>query len=340
MDQEASLFPAAADSGRIVLVGTAKGMDEIYDRWMAIPGNGWHGIFVDALARPGRTLEWVMEQRRLLGVLGPQEFPLNAHEAFLATGSCAFDHDSLMALEQHSTYPPDHVGRFESAITPQGKRLQFAHQGDGGWSVWEWPDPAREYLVAADVAGGRADGDFSAAVVYDTTSWDQVAGFHGKLEPALFARELSKAGLFYNTAMLAPEANNHGQAVIALLIGWRYRNLYRHRAVDKRSAKAEIRPGWSTTEQSRTTLVHALEQAVAQGTIGIRDRRAIGEMHRFIYRETLRGGRFEADKGAHDDLVIAHGIAAAVLSMGPAARSKGGDFEQPALPATKTGYAT
>jgi hypothetical protein len=338
-DQEASLFPAAADSGRILLVGTGNGMDAIYDRWMASPENGWHPIFVGALARPGRTIEWVREQREALGDLGPQEFPLDISEAFLASGRCAFDRESLDLLLRHSVMPDMFRGFIDSEKVDGRKRLVFVSRTPAPWRVWEWPRADREYVIAGDVAGGRADGDFSAAVVYDTTSWDQVAAFHDRIEPALFARELVKAGHLYNRALLVPEANNHGQAVVALLLGWKYPNLYHHRAVDKRSSKAERRPGWSTTEQSRVTLVHALEKAVAEGTIGIRDKRAIAEMHRFIYRETQRGGRFEADSGAHDDLVIAHGIAAAVLGMGSAAKPKGTPIEQPQMPDTVTGYA-
>jgi hypothetical protein len=206
------------------------------------------------------------------------------------------------------------------------------------WQFWQAPEPGRSYLVAADVAGGRADGDFSTAVVYDTRSWDECACFEGHMAPALFARELSKVGYFYNGAMLAPEANNHGQAVIALLLGWRYPNLYHHRAVDKRTNKAERKPGWSTTAQSRVTLVHALEKMISEGSIGIRNKAAIGQMHRFVYRETARGGRFEADAGAHDDLVIAHGIAAAILSMGVAGRAPTRPIEQPQLAESVTGY--
>jgi len=338
-DQEASLFPAAADSGRILLVGTGNGMDAIYDRWMAAPENGWHPIFVSALARPGRTLEWVMDQREALGDLGPQEFPLDATEAFLAAGRCAFDRDSLDLLMKHSVMAPAFRGRFESMKVEGHKTLIPRADPQGAWVVWEWPHADREYIVAADVAGGRADGDYSAAVVYDTTSWDQVACFHDRLEPALFARELNKVGHLFNRALLAPESNNHGQAVIALLLGWRYPHLYHHRKVDKRTSRADRRPGWATTEQSRVTLVHALEKAVSEGTLGIRDKRAIAEMHRFIYRETTRGGRFEADAGAHDDLVVAHGIAAAILGMGSAARPRGEEIEQPEVPETVTGYA-
>jgi len=35
----------------------------------------------------------------------------------------------------------------------------------GSWQVWRMPERGRSYLIAADVCGGTASGDFSAAAV-------------------------------------------------------------------------------------------------------------------------------------------------------------------------------
>ena len=74
-----------------------------------------------------------------------------------------------------------------------------------------------------------------------------------------------------------------------------------------------------------------------QGSLGIRDQAAVGEMLRFIDKD----GREEADAGAHDDRVLTHAIAAAVL-----ARSRNASPPKPSAPAkpyrprvsSRTGY--
>lgn len=354
-EQEASLLPAVSDSardgyGRAVMVGTANGMDSIYDRWMGAPSNGWHPIFVGALARPGRTEGWVEGERRALGDLGPQEFPYTAEEAFLASGRCAFDRDKLQELSRFSCTIAHRQGDLiavEPGPSAKAKKrtLMVIDSRSGGWEFWDWPHKDRSYIACGDVAGGRGDGDYSTIVVYDTTTWEQVAAYRAQVEPAVYARELMKCGYYFahngRPALLVPEANNHGQAVVALLRGWGYPNIYRRRTVDKRNNKPQQQLGWATTTQSRNTLVHALGTCIDDGLLGIRDAKFVAEAHRFIWRETMRAGRFEADAGAHDDIVIAHGIAAAVLTMTYAApRDTDGPMEQPSMEGAdpKTAY--
>lgn len=316
-EQEASLFPAAADSGRIVLVGTANGMDGFYERW--IGDDAWHKIFVGATSRPGRTREWVDVERRALGSLGPQEYPLTAAEAFLASGRCVFDQDGLQDLLDHSTRPPE--ARVDLRHTGAGIVAE-AHV-EGAWRVWEWPQAGHDYLVTADVCGGQGGEDYAAAAIYDVASWDQVAAFHGRPEPHIFEAELVKAGWLYagkdSPALVAPESNNHGQAVVALLREHRYPRIYSAQVWDQRTQQHTTRLGWATTPKSRPQLVSALQEAVRTGSLGIRDAAAVGEMFRFV---DSGNGKPEADAGAHDDRVIAHGIAAVLLSRTGAAKPK------------------
>lgn len=337
-EQEASLLPAAADAGRVVLGGTANGMDGFYERWMAAPGNGWAPVFIGALSRPGRTEEWVRVEREQLGDLGPQEFPLSAHEAFLASGRCAFDRDRLESLRAIACEPSAWRGRLVRDVM----HVMAEDDERGDWWVWEWPEPGRQYLIAADACGGHGS-DYAAAAVYDRDSWEQVAAYHARVEPSTLAAELVKAGWMYQSdgtpALLAPEVNNHGQGVIVLLLEWGYPSLYHREVFDQHTKMATRKPGWETTEKSRHQLVSALQLAIGQGTLVPRDAAFIAEAHRFIWRETPRGGRYEADAGANDDRVITHGIANVVLSLSAQGTPAG---PPPALPvpdpANRTGY--
>lgn len=312
-EQMASLRPTVGDIGQFVLASTAHGLNAFYDQWMdAQDDDEWGTLFHNALARPDRDEEWVERERAGLKDKGPQEYPLTPHEAFISSGGGAFSNQTLVDYAENCVEPPRWIGRFErdavNIITRRDK--------DGGWKVWEWPDPSREYFIAADVCGGEGGTDYSYAAVMDSISMTQVAAYHGKITPRNFTEQLVRAGYLYRgqsgPAMLVPEANNHGSAVIALLIEWRYPRVYHQEVYDQAQGRKRRRMGITTSWQSRPMMIGALQGALDDGVIGVRDKDAIREMERFVEVELPGGGsRYEASKG-NDDRVMALAIAALV----------------------------
>lgn len=190
----------------------------------------------------------------------------------------------------------------------------------GDWWVWTWPVPGRDYVIVADTSGGHG-ADYSAASVIDIDSWDEVASYHGKVEPGVLATQLQMAGYLWHgpgaPALLVPELNNHGQGVVALLREWRYPRLYRTEALEREGKTVVVTYGWQTSEKSRHLAVSSLQRGLRERSLGIRDAAAIAEMRRFIWvviNEATGTGRYQADEGAHDDRVVKWAIAAAVLA--------------------------
>lgn len=323
----ADLEPAVADDGGLTIVpSTANGYGgPLHVRWLkakASPSSV--AIFISAVDRPGRTIDWVMAERERLEHLGPQEYPLTPEEAFVSTGSGAFE-------------PANVNWQVENIVAP-GARYRFtateARRDDQGvWTVWSPAQRGRTYLIAADPAGGGPASDPCAAAVYDIASGAQVAACHGRLLPHQFARELAAAGILYNTALLAPELNNHGQAVIAHLLNDGYTRIYQHEefAAPTGRHKPQQRLGWLTTQKSKNTAVNAMRTQLRERTIAIRDADALEEMMRFA---EVAPGIFEARSG-HDDRVIANIIAAALLSHSTVAALPSYD---PAVQAPSTPY--
>lgn len=338
-EQEASLLPAAADAGRVILGGTANGMDGFYDRWQS---ESWANVFIGALARPGRTEQMVMAMREELGDLGPQEFPLTAEEAFLSSGRCAFDLGVLAWYSGNSTAPAPWRG----SLSRDAMSVKAEADERGDWWVWEWPTKGRDYLVVADPSGGHG-ADFTAMSVIDLASWDEVASFHGKIEPSQVAAEMVNAGYLWRgdrPAMLVPEANNHGQGVVALLREWAYPRLFETEILDQRTKKVSTTFGWTTNEKTRHIAISALQRGLREQLLGIRDEAAIVEMRRFVWvvtNEETGAGRWQAESSYHDDRVMKWAIAAAVLQHGEAVvvrpASRPAPVYQPRV-STVTGY--
>lgn len=316
----AAVLPTAADAGRVVIASTANGAyGEFHRLWTE--AMDWERVFIGADERPGRDADWIARERDSMGDLGPQELPLSPEEAFLASGRCAFDLPSLMLIAEHSCEPPKLTG----AITQDVANVYF-EPGQGDWQVWEAPAKGRGYVISADTTGGHGHSDFAHAVILDAISRDEVASLNARLEPSVFARELWKAGHLYagptGPALLVPESNNHGQAVVALLAEWGYPAIWEQEQYDQRLRRETRRLGWRTDVQSRNFAIASLQQGITEGTLGIRDAQAVREMTQFVWRETSAGnGRYEAAEGQHDDRVMAWAIAAAVLTH--SARTEG-----------------
>lgn len=318
----ASLLPTQADIGQVVVSSTANGIGGyFYDTWEQGEELGWSRLFIGALSRPDRTETWVAKERRQLDLkgaeegksnLGAQEYPYSAEEAFISTGHCIFPPEVLADYLRSSVR--DSLWR--GTLITDASGVKTLAQRAGWWRVWQWPQYGRRYLISGDPCGGPGGQDFAAMVVGDVASMDQCAVFHGKPDPEEFARQMYRAGWLYQDgngqpAVLAPEANNDGRAVLAYLREWAYPNLWGTKRFDQRRAEETVQYGWLTTSASRPVMIAALQEGLRLGELGIRDKLAIGEFQRFIANPS-KGDRPEAMEGYHDDRVMAWAVWAAV----------------------------
>jgi len=97
-----------------------------------------------------------------------------------------------------------------------------------------------EYVIGGDCAEGNADGDFSSATVMSRRRQMQVATVHGHLgefESDAYGYRLQQMGYKYNTALIAPEINAYGLAVVEWLLKVKYPNLYYHTTSAEKNKK-------------------------------------------------------------------------------------------------------
>lgn len=194
--------------------------------------------------------------------------------------------------------------------------------------VWEHPvseetrpperqnEPDGQYVMSVDVAQGRSstreDGDFSAIAVLDHVEHLQVASLVSRIDIHDLPLVAFLIGLYYNRAWLAPEVQGLGIGVVdALRLDLRYPRLYRRRRAgdDRRNDTREQLLGWSTDMRTKPLMEQTMGQAFKEGTHGMRD---VATARQFTtYVETDRG-KHEAQKGTHDDLVMAYMIATRV----------------------------
>lgn len=227
-----------------------------------------------------------------------QEYPSNAREAFLSSGSAVFNSEQLDALLKEA---PDPIKRYDIIETTG----QFIADDNGEFKVWEEPKPGEGYIVAIDVSEGLEKGDYSCIQVIHQLSGRQVAEWHGKRDPDILARLAYAVGMRYNYAWACPERNNHGLMTVNTLLNMGYPKMWVDE-VPEQIGKKRQRYGWMTSRTSKPVIIDNLIFLMRESPEIIRSALLLDEMLTFKRNEK---GEFGAEEGRFDDCVMAMAIA-------------------------------
>jgi hypothetical protein len=209
----------------------------------------------------------------------------------------ALDHPhSVSANLRDSPTDPGTASRGQATLASLGDTC------GGQLTIYRLPQPGRQYVIGADPAEGNPQSDPSAAIVLDAHTGEEVAVFHGRAEPAVFAQHLAHLAHAYNSAALLVERNQHGHAVLLWLTEHGSR-IAPNQPRPHLLAGTDGRLGWLTTSASKALLLtHLAEQ--------LRHRRCTLH-HRQTWEQLahLDGATLRAPPGQEDDLAIAFALA-------------------------------
>jgi len=311
-------FPTADNGGQIVVVSTANGVSND----LSGEGNFFHHLYVNAEAygiktqflgwdlHPDRDEEWYSRNARALPAVDrAEQFPRNPEDAFINTGECWFDLESIAWYAEHALLAEDRRMRFQPSS--DGAKAKVEWMANGPVRVYQKPDATHQYAIGADVATGRGL-DYSCAFVVDLTSMAIVAECHGKMDADEYAEQLHFLGRWYGTARIAIEmGGGYGEPVIISLRDGRkgrphYPRLYRHAIADRPDLHKLENYGFPMNTKTRPQIVNQIEQAIRERTIPGLTRTLVMELRTFVRRDTLPSPR--ALDGSNDDRVMALGI--------------------------------
>ena len=305
----AAYKPAIDAGGQLIIVSTANGMGNFFQRMYQSAKDGMSGFeprFYSWRVRPGRDQGWYDRTYAELeavgrGYLMAQEYPDNDVEAFLVTGNPRFDIGMMQEGLRESREP------LERRLLPE--RLQRIP----GLSVWQLPQPGQPYVMGSDGAQGLGDGDFDCTEVVNANTLTHVAELHGKWEPDYFGEISAELGMVYNRALWGVEnaPQGHGHTILATAKRLEYPRLYWHQLERNRhqvllALEASSKLGWPTTESTKPGLIDDLASAIATGRLHSWSKDFWGECMSYVVDER---GRTNASKGMHDDRPMAMAIA-------------------------------
>lgn len=239
-----------------------------------------------------------------------QEYPAEPEEAFQSTGHPVFPR--IKVTECYARVP-----YVKGVIVRDGNGdSQFVRDDMGPLSIFKMPAAQfREdlYMVSGDPTGSF-EGDPACIQVLNRLTYEQVAVWHGHIDPMNFAYEMAKIGRFYHNAELCPEVEGGGAATIATLLQMNYPNLWMHRMADRPRMGSAY--GWSTNYQRKRWAMGILLHLFVTNSIVIHDPKTYEQVLNYVVHDN--GEWSNADRAMHDDAIMALSIAvAAVNTEGP-----------------------
>jgi hypothetical protein len=228
-----------------------------------------------------------------------QEYPCNADEAFLTSGRPVFNPERIAEMREKVRAPIARLaltaGEWEDH--PLGELKQFLPI-----------DPKESYYLGCDVGYG-VQKDPSVIQVQDGKRRQAAVWRSDRVDPDYFGTVIAAVGRLYNEAQAICESNGPGILTNRVLekdegYPWVF-----HETIYDKTAKdgdEQDRRGFTTNEKSKALIINELRAHLRNRDLEIYDSVTLDEMQSFIVTET---GHMEAEKGCHDDTVIALALA-------------------------------
>jgi hypothetical protein len=289
-----SVYPtiSSGKTSKVLISSTPNGMNHFYRIWKEAEEevNGFHTIEANWRQVPGRTEEWALEQKR---VLGEQKFLQEMECTFLGSAGTLISAGALGNLVF-------------------GRPLRSIMEG---LDVYEEPEPNHFYISTVDTARGVGL-DYSAFVIVDVTAqpFKVVAKYRSNVvSPLLFPNIIVQAAKYYHDAYLLIENNDIGSQIAMVVHNeLEYENMfhgeesgnikYRMNGRFNLSQFGKTKQlGVKTTKKVKRQGCNTLKDLIENQRLLIPDFNIIEELSTFVL---LSSGYYGAEEGSHDDLAM------------------------------------
>lgn len=241
-----------------------------------------------------------------------QEYTSSAEESFQSSATTAFPRGIINRFSKLTT-EPKWIGDILFDSKTNGPKLYMKElakgeeapypESENRFHIWKKPERGARYCIGSDVALGNPGGDYSTVQVLKMSDGaerhEQVAVWHGLINPTALAGIVAAIGIYYNEALAAVEVNSFGMATNSLLLrDYEYENVYRFKRLDRLNNFITNIVGFLSTSNSTDALMAKMSEAFLEDGIIINDKYTMDEFNDY----TENGA--EGD-GAHDDYVDA-----------------------------------
>lgn len=185
------------------------------------------------------------------------------------------------------------------------RNVRFEDDKNGCIRIYKEPDPKHTYVIGGDTAGEGSDS--CVLQVIDAITLEQVAILRDQdMNEDIFAWQAYSLGMFYNTALIAIEANWSTYPIMELE-RLRYPKQYVRESIDRFTHDIKQSFGFRTDSKTRPVIIANLIKVLREDVNVINDLTTISEALTFVRNKDTYNP--EAEEGAHDDTIMALAIA-------------------------------
>lgn len=287
----ASVYPtiSSGNTTKVIITSTPKGLNIFYKLWTeAEQGkNTFVPFSVHWSDVPGRDQKWKEET---IKNTSEQQFREEFDCEFIGSTNTLINPNKLLQLASVRPMRSDeHFAIYEDPSLPENKN--------------------KLYVVVVDTSRG-VGGDYSAFAIFDVSSIPyRVVGRYknNEISPLLFPNIIYQFAKVFNDAYVCVEVNDNGQQVADILYReLEYENMifsqFKGRAGQSMSSGFGMKPavGVRTTKLLKRVGCTNLKSLVESEKLIIEDNEIINELFQFVEV----GESYQAEEGAHDDLVM------------------------------------
>lgn len=246
--------------------------------------NGWQSVFLPWHVHPGRNAAWY--ERQKIDIQSRTGSLDDLHEQYPAT-----DTEALAPRTLDKRISAEWI---EACYIEEVGGLPDDAPAIPGLVVYRAPQLGHRYVVGVDPAEGNPTSDDSALTVLDTLTGEECAVLSGKFQPSTIAAHAHSIGVYFNSAGVMVERNNHGHAVLL----WLEAN-----SLLNRLPGHDTKPGWLSSALGKTMLYDKLADV-------FRDKETT--LHSFAtYTQiaSIEGSTLRAPEGEHDDRADSYALA-------------------------------
>lgn len=282
-----SVYPtiSSGKTTKVFIVSTPNGMNMFYKLWTDAEEkqNDYSPISVHWSQVPDRDQAW---KEKTIRNTSDRQFQQEFECSFLGSSNTLISTEKLLALP------------YKTPVYAQN-----------GLDVYQEPIVGHTYVMVCDVARGVGL-DYSAFSVFDVSKqpYRQVAKYRkNDISPMLYPNVIFTTAQKFNEAFVLVEVNDIGQQVADILYhDMEYENMMMVTMHGRNGQQIgggfskNVSMGIRTTKQVKRIGCATLKDLIERDNLLIEDFDTISELTTFIGKSTS----FEADDGAHDDLVM------------------------------------
>lgn len=259
------------------------------------------GLTDTTIRRYINKIAWRREMKKALRAEFDEKYPEDCLTMFLMSGIGYFDKEICIARKSE-------LASFKPYATASNKEAILFHQRIKGRRYLIGADPASGRQVSTTVdTSGKPNTDYSAAVVLDMETAEEMASFRSRVTPSDFAGALDELGRYYNECPIAVERTGDGGSVILVLSGdYKYPSIVKFKEWHRKNKKMIEIEGFPTNLRTRPIALNFVNKSLTDNPELVWDKVFLNEALTFVRDER---GIPAGAPGTHDDTVSARWIA-------------------------------